>query len=193
MIFFHAFDLVLHSPVSMPDQLRTGDLAWPRHPSFNRAQSHAMTISKLVRSLLSVPPEADLDRPDANNFVAVSRGLSREEYKKEQSKLIAPIWSLAISPAAWVHCISIRQLHLAMQSGNMDRDSARAAQSNLRTVMQDVSGCLIGMDGCGAVWKKMAESYQVMRTVVGRLSEGKEGEEVISEEELATLKASGCS
>lgn len=185
LFFIHSFVILLHSADNPISQLESKDPDWPSTTAFGRAESSAEGISRLVVSLLGAP------RPREEGADSEPSELSAEEHRIERMKLIVPIWSFAISRAAWVQCMSARRLRRALESAATaeEQEAAIKQLNSLRMTMDTVLSCLDCMRSDGAAWRNVYDAYSVTHRAAVRIMDGEKWEpgELFSDEEVAKL------
>lgn len=208
LIFFHSFVLMLHSPREFLPHVESPDSAWVTSQSFVRADAEAIAISRLVRTLLTMPSNS-IENGDG----AISDGLfntvglgsldpatvTPEEYRRREAQSLPPAWSIAVLRSAWVHCATIRRFCSLLDMSAPSHVNQSAIET-VRELVSDVEGCLHGLQDVGASWKQMHSAYDVISKMVGRLlsadyngSEQMSGQGwLLKPEELVILKQAGC-
>lgn len=176
--------MILHTPRDLLEEYEVPDPSWPSSDAFVKAEANAIIISRLMRSLLSMPTVDALGLP-----------LDPEEYRKlmaEEAKNLPPIWSVAVLRAAWVHCVAIRRFKdMLGQSQLLEVQQTEQAMKTMNELVTDIQGCLGGMAECGTVWKNTYQNYVIMSGAVERLMKDESGENagpLLTKEEIAMLK-----
>lgn len=185
LFFIHAFELLMHSADDCITQLEMADPDWPLSPNFERAETSANAISRLVITLLNPPISG---KPNLEPFE-----LSLEEHRAERSKLVVPVWSFAISRTAWVHCMRGRKFRMELDALLPEENAKRAElekhMGRLKLTMDSVLGALDVMREDGAAWTNIYEAYKVTHRAASKLMSGEKAERgnLFTSEELTTL------
>lgn len=195
--------LMLHSPREFLPHVENPDSDWVSHTTaFVRADAEAIAISRLVRTLLSMPDSAaeNGDGAIADPLFNVGIGsveattVTPEEYRRREAQSLPPAWSIAVLRSAWVHCATIRRF-CSLLDVNAPSHINQSAIDTVRELVSDVEGCLHGLQDCGDAWKQMHSAYDVISKMVPRLLSARETSGqgwLLTPEELAILKQAGC-
>lgn len=164
LVFIHSLDLILNTPAGMWLDVDATEAAWPASEAFIQAEANAITISRLMRSLLSMPLSLA-----ASNLPAE---VEQERYRRhlaQEARHLPPIWAIPVVRAAWVHCMAIRRFRMLLkQQATLDNAAVCEAIKTVKELVGDVEACLGGMAECGHVWKNAYAAYMIMRSVLAR-------------------------
>ena len=203
----HSFLLMLHSPREFLPHVESSDSDWvTRSTAFVRADAEAISISRLVRTLLSMPDSAAENVEETMNdpmFNTVGIGsvdasnVNPEEYRRREAQSLPPAWSIAVLRSAWVHCATIRRF-CELLDASAPSHVNQSAIDTVKELVSDVEGCLHGLQDCGAAWQQMHSAYDVISKMLTRLlsldfTRGRSTQGwLLAPEELAILKQAGC-
>ncbi|KAI9019917.1 hypothetical protein DFJ74DRAFT_142278 [Hyaloraphidium curvatum] len=179
LVFFHATHLLLHAPYDIlgewpfTDPSSPGFAAledWPFSDAFIVAESHAITISRLVKSAV-VTPGGDLRKPDV-------RGTT-------------PLWPTLVVRACWVHVIAIRKFRHILRTAPPDAPATQQAMSTVAALLQDIVALLADIPDAGNFWKHFRGAFNVICGLLERDQDVEDALDVwvrLTSEEAAVVK-----